>query len=77
MASSLDSLVKNLRLDKLKENKKGFAGDKIELLLIKGVYPYNYMDSPDRFNDAKLSDKGKFYFKLSDCDISDEDYEHE
>ena len=30
------------------------------LLLRKGVYPYEYMDSQDRFNETTLSNKGSF-----------------
>ena len=78
MNSSLDNLVVNLTksgLDKLKENKKVFK-DKIKLFSRKGVYPYDYMNSIEKFDETKLPDKDKFYSKLNYCDISDEDYEH-
>ena len=29
-----------------------------------------------KFDETKLPPKDKFYSKLNDCDISDEDYEH-
>ena len=44
MASSPDSLVANLSLEKLRENMKVFK-DNIDLVTRKGVYPYDYMDS--------------------------------
>ena len=47
-----------------------------ELLLRKGVYPYEYMDNRDRFTESKLLLKEAFYSKLSDAHISDEDYAH-
>ena len=42
----------------------------------KGVYPYEYMDTSDRFIEPKLPPKEAFYSKLSDAHISDEDYTH-
>ena len=47
-----------------------------ELLMRKGVYPYEYMDTWDRFTEPKLPPKEVFYSKLSDAHISDEDYAH-
>ena len=75
MASSLDKLVSNLSLDKLKESKKVFK-DKIKLVSRKGLYPYDYMDSIANCDETELPPKDKFYSKLNDCDISDEDYKH-
>ena len=34
------------------------------LLITKGVYPYEYMDSYERFNENKLPPKKGFYSKL-------------
>ena len=42
----------------------------------KGVYPYEYMDTWDRFTEPKLPPKEAFYSKLSDAHMSDEDYTH-
>ena len=50
--------------------------EKRALILRKGVYPYKYMDSFERFNEASLPPKEVFYSKLTDSHISDEDYEH-
>ena len=46
------------------------------LLLRKGVYPYEYMDSWERFKEESLPDKESFYSKLNDEHITDEDYAH-
>ena len=46
------------------------------LLLRKGVYPYKYMDSWERFNEASLPDKKAFYSELNLEDITDKDYTH-
>ena len=49
---------------------------KLILLLKKGVYPYEYMNSWKRFDEASLPDKKAFYSKLNLEDITDEDYIH-
>ena len=56
MASSLDTLVSNLSLDKLKETEKVF-GDKIKLVSRKSIYRYHYMEQINKFNDTKLPKK--------------------
>ena len=49
---------------------------KFLLLLRKGVYPYEYMDSMDKFNETELPSIDKFYSKLQKKHISDKDYAH-
>ena len=46
------------------------------MLLRKGVYPYEYMDSWERFDETSLPDKEAFYSKLNLENITDKDYEH-
>ena len=50
--------------------------NKFALLLRKGVYPYEYMDSWKRFKEESLPDKESFYSELNNEHITDEDYEH-
>ena len=50
--------------------------NKFKLLLRKGVYPYEYMDSWKRFNETELPSKDKFYSTLNLEDILDDDYTH-
>ena len=50
--------------------------NKFELLLRKGVYPYEYIDSWERFKEESLPDKESFYGELNKEGISDNDYEH-
>ena len=50
--------------------------NKFVLLLRKGVYPYEYMDSWERFNEISLPPKKSFHSELSLEDISDKDYLH-
>ena len=50
--------------------------NKFILLLKKGVYPYQYMDNWERFNDILLPNKETFYSNLNMEDITDTDYRH-
>ena len=50
--------------------------NKFVLLLRKGVYPYEYKDSWERFNEESLRDKKSFNSKLNLGDSTDEDYAH-
>ena len=49
--------------------------NKFTLLLRKGVYPYEYMDSWERFDEASLPNKD-FYSSLNMEDITDIDYRY-
>ena len=42
-------------------------------LLRKGVYPYEYMDSWETFNETSLPDKEAFYSELNEEHITDKD----
>ena len=46
------------------------------MLLRKGVYPYECMDSWERFNETLLPPKESFYSELNLEDISDKGYLH-
>ena len=50
--------------------------NKFILLLRKGVYPYEYMDSWERFDETPLSDKEAFYSSLNMENITDVHYRH-
>src|SRR5688572_7080243 len=76
MASSLDALSRNLSKDQCKNISKDYTGNQLDLLLRKGAYPYDYVDSVDRLNETELPPKSAFYSRLNDSGISDEDYEH-
>ena len=45
-------------------------------MLRKGVYPYEYMDKWERFNETSLPSKESFYSNLNMEDIDDIDYRH-
>ena len=46
------------------------------LLLRKDVYPYENMDSWEKFNETSLPDENDFYSKLKEEDITDKNYAH-
>ena len=50
--------------------------NKFVLLLRKSVYPYEYMDSWEKFDETTLPAKKAFYSKLNLENISDEHYLH-
>jgi hypothetical protein len=79
MSSSLDRLVENLAKEgpqKFTHMTDYFGKEKIDLLLRKKVYPYEYLDSEYKFTEKQLPPKEAFYISLSGEDISGEDYAH-
>ena len=84
MSSSLDSLTKNL----VRGGKKLFGFEDYSelqygLLTRKGVYPYEYINSWDRFEETQLPPIDAFYsnlnmslINLNMSLISEEDYQH-
>ena len=50
--------------------------NKFILLLRKGVYPYEFMDDWEKFNETSLPEKEDFYCYLKMDDITDVDYMH-
>ena len=50
--------------------------NKFVLLLKKSVYPYEYIDNWEKFNETSLPDKEAFYSELNKEGITDENYAH-
>ena len=48
----------------------------LALMTQKGVYPYQYMDSFERFQEPQSRPKDVFYSSLTEEDISEIDYTH-
>ena len=77
MSSSLDSLTKNL----VGSGKRLFGFEdysdlQYDLLTRKGVYPHEYINSWDRFEETQLPPISAFYSNLNMSLISEEDYQH-
>ena len=77
MSQSLDRLSSNLSDNAFFYSKKAFPNDdQFRLIKRKGVYPYDYMDSFQRFSEKSLPAREDFYSILNDTNISESDYEH-
>ncbi|PKK57804.1 hypothetical protein RhiirC2_720982, partial [Rhizophagus irregularis] len=68
MNSSLDSLTKNLGdnhpITSQHFKKLGYTDDQLALVFRKGVYPYDYIDSHDRFKETELPPIHEFHSTL-------------
>ena len=80
---SLDTLASNLNNEDFKHLTSEFGIDKLEILKRKDAYPYEWVDSYEKFKHPSLPEKKYFYSSLrngkrdnSDGHISDEQYLH-
>lgn len=76
LPSSLMTLSANLSTDELIETKKIVDNGKLDLVLRKGVFPYDYIDSAARFLETQLPAREAFYSKLTESEVAEEDYNH-
>ena len=80
LPASLETSAENLYEEGMGKHKFDHSiahcedASKVDLLLNKGVYPYDYMNSWSKMDETSLSSKDDFYSKLNDEHISDEDY---
>ncbi|KAL9963656.1 hypothetical protein ACROYT_G027183 [Oculina patagonica] len=75
MSSSFEQLVSNLPRESLKYTSQKFKGKKLDLMARKELYPYDFMDSFEKFNEG-LPTKEDFYSILNNEHITDNDYKH-
>ena len=76
MASPSANLAKTLPDNKYIYTSEAFQGEKLALMKEKGVYPYDYMDSFQKFSETQLPKRDDFYSLLTNEEISDEEYGH-
>ena len=77
MSSSLNKLVSNLPNNAFKYTSPKIKNNKmLNILKRKGVYPFDYMDSFDRFDEEKLPNKDDFLSIMNGEHINDIEYEH-
>ena len=48
----------------------------MDMLLRKGVYPYDYMNNEDRFKEEKLPERAAFFSRLTNTECSEANYKH-
>ena len=63
----------NLKITK-KNNAYIKRNNDLHLLTDKGIYPYDWVDDIEKFKIKQLPHRSEFYSKLSEKDISEEDY---
>ena len=71
MNSSLNKLVKNLSKSYFKYLPQGFSSHLLKLVKQKGVNPYEYTDSFEKFSEDKLPDRREFFSSVKDEHISE------
>ena len=76
MSSSLDKLVSNLPKEDLTYTSEEFTGKKLSLMSQKGVYPYDYMDCFEKFDQTELPTKDQFYSALNHQHVTNGEYNH-
>ena len=76
MSLSLSNLVQNLPAEAFTYTGQVFQNDKLSLMTKKGVYPYDYMDSFEKFEESRLPNKEDFFNIMNNEHITDEDYQH-
>jgi hypothetical protein len=78
LATSLDTLTRNLSecgLDKFVNLRRNFPDDdKLEMLTHKAAFPYEFVDSFHKFNQTSIPTREQFYSKLTEQDITIEEY---
>ena len=72
MDSSLDKLVKKLSDQDFRYLVEEFGSINLELLKQNGDYPYEYMNSFEKFNEKKLPARKYFYSSTADGKIGDD-----
>ena len=74
---SLDNLVKTLNDDEMIFTKKHFnRKEQFDMVKQKGIFPYDYIDSIERFEETELPNIRYFNNKLRDTKVKPQDYFH-
>ena len=85
MNSSLDKLSgyliyedenKNKKYDKFKNIKKYYSEEQLPLITKKGIYPYEYMNSFEKFEETILPKRNNFYSSITNKHITRDEYKH-
>ena len=76
LQASLENLVKNFPKEEFKMLKEEFGEENFDLLIRKGVFPYDWFDDIKKLDETKILPKEVFYSSLNEEGIFDEDYKH-
>ena len=61
---------------RLNDDQRAVFEQRFNLVRRKGVYPYEYFDTFQKFSETSLPPKSAFYSQLKNSPISDDDYKH-
>ena len=73
---SLDYLTGTINYNDRISLKQEFGDENYKLLAKKGIYPYDYFDEKQKYSETELLKKEKFFNKLNNKNISNDDYKH-
>ena len=73
---SLDYLTGTINDEDKISLKQEFGEENYKLLTKKGIYPYDYFDSKTKYDELQLPEKEKFFNKLNNKNISNDEYKH-
>ena len=76
LPTSLGTSVNNLPKEAFNNLERYYTPEEARLIKRKGVYPYEYMNTEERFKETKLPPKKAFYSRLSGEGITEKDYKH-
>ena len=76
LQASLENLVENFPKGKFKMLGEAFEGEKFDLVLRKGVFPYEWFDNIRKLDETQFPSIEAFYSSLTREGVSMEDYEH-
>ena len=76
ISSSLDKLVSNLPKESFKYTSEEFTSKKLSLMSQKGVYPYDYIDCFEKFDQTELPTQEQFYSVLNDQHVTNGECDH-
>jgi len=76
LASSLMTLSETLERQDFIETSRLVPENKLDLVLRKGVFPYEYITSPVKFEETVLPPRECFFSELNDTNDSEADYSH-
>ena len=73
---SLDYLTSTISDEDRISLKQEFGEENYKLLTKKGIYPYDYFDKKEKYLETELPKKEKFFNKLNNKNILNDDYKH-
>lgn len=76
MSSNFKKLVNTLPNDKFQNTSEVFRADELEIIKQKGVYPYESMDSFQKFEESEFRSKDNIDNQINDEGISEDTYKH-